>query len=362
MSKRKCLFLTEADIDHDGRTLELIDVMKETCETTVVCFRANSTDDNKYEIEVKKAVGPFRRIRSTFRLSRKAKNNLQDILFIDNSKACVDAALILLSRKASTIILDTRELYLKGEKRSVLMNIICWFERRMIQKADYIIAANESRAHYMKEYYHLDITPAVFENIRKIVDRPQTISELDKFVQTNDKLISYTGGLMKDREIPLLYAIKKLDRCFKLAIAGRCTDEEKTRFTQVIIELDIEDRVLYLGEINRGQLRYLIQDSYIGSVYYEGKSVNEKYCASGKIFEYMFEGIPFISPLLNSHMDLEKKWGVCACDSDLAVAIDRIHRNYDHYRSNVSTYIVNVSEGKNRENLIEKLNIFLYEQ
>ena len=360
MNNKRCVFITEANLAHDGRTMELIDVVNNVCATTVVCFESDYNIIGDNFVEVKKASGFLRRIRSSARLTKAASRLPCDILFVDNSKACVDAYLLLLKYNNKPAVLDTRELYLKGEKRSRLMKIICCFERKIIKRADFIIAANESRASYMKEYYKLANKPAVFENIRKITDNPQQINDLDKFIQKSDKVLSYTGGLIKDRELPILSALQNLKPEYKLVIAGRGTNEEYTAFKTALEKNGVSDRVLYLGELNRGQLRYLIQNSYIGFVYYEGKNMNEKYCASGKIYEYMFEGIPFASPMLESHVDLEKKYHVCACNDDLSVAVTCIDNDYQHYKENVSLYMKNISEEINRNKLMQSLKQFVY--
>ena len=117
------------------------------------------------------------------------------------------------------------------------------------------------------------------------------------------------------------------------------------------------------GLLTHTELKYLISQSHIGIVNYGQTDTNSKYCASGKLYEFLYEGIPVVttsnSPL--KRICDEEKIGVV--DDRFADGINEVLRNYEFYKERVKAYTERVTvEDNNRkliceiENILGKLN------
>lgn len=137
---------------------------------------------------------------------------------------------------------------------------------------------------------------------------------------------------------------------------GNNPEEEET--IRALSALDTKNEVTILGLLTHTELKYLISQSHIGIVNYGQADTNNKYCASGKLFEFLYEGIPVVTtsnPPLKRICE-EQKIGVV--DDQFADGINEVLRNYVFYKERVKAYTERVTvEDNNRELISEIENI-----
>ncbi|MBS6503241.1 MAG: hypothetical protein KH415_16745 [Clostridium sp.] len=352
----KTLMLSEGNIIYNGRLVELYNAMKKIGNVTLISISDSSNDkiDSSHYV-IKKRKSRFKKLIYMYESLKKAYITEFDILFIDNLEACTIGLLIMKFLKPSKVILDSRELYLKEEPKSWKMRILTFFERRVIKKADIHICANKYRAELMSRIYNLKKMPIVFENIRIINEVPEVDKQYSLQLEKNDvtRIIS-TGGLFLNRALPIVNAMSELGEGYELYILGRGSDFEINEMKKTINSLKLNN-IFFIGPKKRSIMRYFIQKCDIGIVYYSGKNVNERLCASGKLYEYMQEDIPFVANKLIPLEDLCNEYGVGVCESSLAEAILKVKDNYKKYQMNVKKFMKKVDVDENNYKLSEDI-------
>ena len=120
--------------------------------------------------------------------------------------------------------------------------------------------------------------------------------------------------------------------------------------------------VKILPRMDQDHLKYFIDQSQVGMVTYHQRDLNNKYCASGKIFEFLYEGKPVVTstnPPLKTFCD---NHGVGIADDHYARAIRAIAENYDKWQTTVEKFVSRVHVEKNNHRLAEKIRKELEEQ
>ena len=62
--------------------------------------------------------------------------------------------------------------------------------------------------------------------------------------------------------------------------------------------------------MDQDHLKYFIENSQVGMVTYHQHDLNNKYCASGKIYEFLFEGKPVVTSTNPPLADFCGKYGI----------------------------------------------------
>jgi hypothetical protein len=352
----KILMLSEGNISYNGRLIELHNVMKKIGDVTLISL-ANSEDDrvdaNHYII--KKRKGKLKKLAYMIKSFMIARNVNFEVLFIDNTEACMIGLGLIICLKPQKIVLDSRELYLKEEKMSWKMRLLCFFERKVIRRADVHICANKYRANLMKKIYGLAKEPLVFENIRMIVEPPEVDYNYSEQIEKPGVIrIISTGGLIRSRALPIIEAMAALREGYELYILGGGSEVERQEARQIINAMNLKN-VFLIGQARRSVMRYYIQKCDIGVVYYHGGNMNEKLCSSGKVYEYMQERKPFVGPKLLPLEDLCKHYGVGDCDASLASAILKVKNNYQEYQNNIDKYMSTIDVDLNNSKLSQEI-------
>ena len=107
--------------------------------------------------------------------------------------------------------------------------------------------------------------------------------------------------------------------------------------------------------MTRAELRYCIQNSHASVVLFDKNSYNTLYCASGKFYESLFEGVPILAsenpPL--KRICLEEKIGVS--DDNFARGIQTLQKDYDSYLFAVRNYVSGIHFEERIENLYQSI-------
>lgn len=353
------LLITYSIYDFNGRTKELVEALRLLGNVYVI---SQSIDDEPkfpnhivYNTPIKSYID-F--IRFCYVKSKKIKN--LSIILADDRKGLIPAYLIKKTRPNAVSIYDSRELYIQKEVKHLVGKIGCIIESILNKKFQIVICANKERARIMKMVYKLDSMPLVFENLRKleysnkfdvdIYNQKYSSLLLDKKV----KIIS-TSGLAFDRGgKKLIEDVAKMSDKYSLYILGGGNSKEKKNFYKLIEEKKISN-IYLIGKVNSDELKFFINKCDLGAVFYHSRDLNNKYCASGKVFEFLFEELPIICsdniPLANYC----NEYGVGISGKDYGESIHKVMSNISEIKRNIinTKKVFNIE--RNREKLADEI-------
>lgn len=275
-----------------------------------------------------------------------------DILFVDNYFASVPALLIRVLKRRVLIIQDIRELYSTNDAKSLKGKLFILSERRLMRLADVVICANGHRAVYMKETFNLPSLPLVFENIRfltgEVNDSIEHFERID-LENVRFKVIS-TGGVSLARgALDLLKAFRTLPLVYHLFLVGGGSKEDYQIVNDYICLNNIEN-VTILGKVPLLSLRNIVSKCTIGVVIYPRNNINNEYCASGKVYEYVGEGLPIVTSLNPPLSELCQATNIGIASDDYGTAIKHVADNLEYYRENVASFRKSLSVDANLYN------------
>lgn len=280
-------------------------------------------------------------IMNSIEYSKKCHNI--DIMVLDNRKATIPGMLIRKKIKPGYIIQDCRELYLLNEVKHLTGKIGCIFEKRMAKKADIVICANEERAQIMQQIYSLSNKPITYENLRRleysVEDNIEDISEkFREYIREDEIRIVSSSGCSIDRTNDVLVRnFKNVKKNSRLFLVGNYSEKENSIIQEIIAKNEINN-VTILGQLNQAELKYLIANSHIGIVNYGQYDTNNKYCASGKLYEFLYEGVPVVTttnPPLKRLCEVEN---IGIADDDYYKGINSIIENYGYFKERVKLF------------------------
>lgn len=322
-----------SNIEKDGRLKELYKVCQALGTTQVI--------DRKNESIIK----------YFFKLIFKSKNC--KYLVVDNRAVIPFTLLLLLLKKFQYIIQDCREMYFLEEQKTLKSKIGCIFEKKLIKSANIILVANKYRARIMKKYYSLKIEPIVFENIRKLEDIQKEINFENKYSNffrgDSFKIISTSGYQNTDIENQLIKAVLEMKENIKLYFIGN-----NKPIDQNLMAKD-NKKIYFINRVSLEELKYILKQVDIGYVGYEIINLNTKYCASGKIYEYLYEGLPILAYKNIPLKRFIEKYKIGVSGDNFNELINELESNYDKYKKNIERV-------KNKISELEKENILLVVQ
>lgn len=348
--------------EYDGRLAEIYNVAKKLGDVTLVCCgNNNSSNVNETIIKVNKSKYLSLRLYISFICSclRSAKKvGKIDILFSDNLFASIPALIIKKLFKPEYMIQDVRELYSYRDIKSKAGRLFYKCETILIKNADVALCANAQRSKIMIGKYKLKRVPLVFENIRFLTGEYDKKALDEKYIDCFKYRVNIvsTGGLSVLRTTDkLVSAMAKLPSDYGLYIIGEGTDEDK-RIIQQIISINNLTNVMLINKVPLPELRYIVQRCDIGIVNYHKNDLNNKYCASGKIFEYLAEGLPIVTTENLPLKTITEQYGIGEADDSFHKGILKVSNNIDSYKERVDAYISEISIEKYNSKIANEIS------
>lgn len=334
----KILLFSYGDYDYDGRLRELMRVFAGLGE--LYAFTRGSAPLNGGH-ELYHGAGYSGFVRTAVAYGKRLGH--VDVLALDNRKAVIPGLLVRTVLRPDVMVQDCRELYLPNEVSHLAGKAGCFFEKLGIQQADVLICANQDRAHFMQELYHLEREPLVYENLRRLEysDANARDVQAEKFAgylhEGEIRLITTSGCSVSRTNDVLVRNLKKVKQPCRLFMVGETTVSDRQAIERIISEEELEN-VEILGKLNQDELKYLISMSHIGIVNYHQKDCNNRYCASGKLFEFLYEGLPIVTTTNPPLKRLCGEYGVGASDDSYANAVNQIVSDYPAYQARVRAF------------------------
>ena len=356
----KVMFIVYHDIRTSARTQEILECAKRMGKETIFVSYSVPFEADRVRT-ILTGGGQRRYFNFTWKAIRAIKQENPDVVILHDNYTATILRWLVKNRKDIFVIYDSSELYIDGRPSSfkeLIARHMRYFERKYLKHADVVIAANSERAEIMKEYFQLPENPIVFDNMHRI-DDPFDAASLDKqygHLFSQDKFnILYAGGVATARlTFKLVEHVGRLGNGYRLIICGGATDESKRKLEQ-IIEANGFSNIHYIGFVSRSELRYFLNRAHISVSAFSQDRINNIYCASGKLYESLFEGTPVLTSENPPLKRLCKETGVGVSDNDFQRGILELQRHYDRYCRNVEAYIKTIDYDRRIEVLAEQL-------
>jgi len=370
---RKIVYAVYHDVNTEERSMELLRALLPIGEVHFVSYaRPDGMPDLKCTLVDKRH--PLALLKFISAAKRAIKRVRPDVVVLHDNDCSVLIPYVKRVLPSAKIVYDSSELYIDegtdtkrvGKSDGMLIRIkrsLSSFraknEKRHLHSADLVFAANEERAEIMKEYFSLPELPSVFDNIHRIdtpYDRGACDEKLGYAFDDERFNVLFAGGIMEERDtFRYIEAFATLGDGYRLIIAGAASPVALDRYKKLLAELGIEQRVTYLGFITRAQLRYCMTRSQASVVIFDRNSYNTTYCASGKCYESLFEGVPILASENPPLYNLCREHGVGVSSDDYRGAVLRLKERYGWHLENVKKYIDGLDYGTRVERLTKEI-------
>lgn len=344
---------------YDGRLRELIKVAQALGETTYITRSSDGEKPRETRHILYRDRGYSYFI--LFVCQQIQKIGPQDLIFIDNRKGILPGYLAKGLSHACYVVQDCRELYSYQSASGIAGKLGCLIEKVFTKRADVVIAANAYRAKRMVKMFGLKETPLNYENIRRLTySSEQAYQQVEEecrefFVdQERFRIISTAGCDVSRTTIHMVEAMKGLGDAYELLLVGESEEEDEQIIRETIRSLGLTN-VKIFPRMDENHLKYFIAHSQVGMVTYHQRDLNNKYCASGKIYEFLFEGKPVVTSTNPPLKEFCEKYKVGQASEDYEQAIRMIHDHYSRWTEAVERFASRLQVEKNNDRLTEQI-------
>lgn len=244
------------------------------------------------------------------------------------------------------ILFDESELYIDEKKKiknlkDIGFRFLPYCEEKYLKKVDALIAANKERAEIMVKIYDLPKMPIILENMRRLMVEPDVAAcdaKYGSLFRKDALTVLYGGGVKPNRRtIELAEAAKALGSDFNLIITGGGDASEIEKLKALMADTD---SIHYVGQVPRAEWKYLITKSDICVSIYSQDTPNIKYCASGRFYEGILEGIPALATTNPPMLQACEEHGFGVATEDLKAGLIKLRDRYAFYRANAEKFAV----------------------
>lgn len=357
IAQKNIILISYADYEYDGRLRSFFNVLGDC--GNLYCFTGGRKPVNKHSMVFTGRRYP-KFVQAAFKYAqRMIRSHEIDAIFLDNRKSTIPGLILKSKYPGIKFILDCRELYRIKDAKGLPGKVGCFFERFMMKKADAVVCANKERARYMVERYGI-AKPIVYENIRALQYKSIYCKKIgqEKFARyflDKEVRVVATSGCSVDRLNDVL--VKNIDqvngKC-RLFLVGDSRPTERKIIQDIITEKKL-DNVVILDRLNQDELKYLISNCHIGVVNYHQRDINNRYCSSGKLYEFLYEGLPVVATTNPPLKKICMQYGVGVCDDTFFEGLNHILADYEGYQNRVRKYVAMHPIRKTQEKLKKDL-------
>ena len=337
----KILFISAADKDFDGRTRALTDILKKFADVIEITGTKKEDHKEHEHFRISLQNGYYTFIKKSIIAGKTVKN--VDCIFVDNRKATIPALKLYKILHPKKMYYDARELYLKNEVKGITSKIGCLFEEKMIAKADFVICANYERKKIMEKKFTHKNDILVFENFRKLLYTKDGVKEIVEkkygniFEKGYTHIISTAGCEIERGADKLVKAVSNLSYPNQLFLVG-CKNNNETEQIKDFVKKNNMENVYFIPRLNQDELKYFISKCDIGVAMYHKKNSNNLYCSSGKVYEYIYEGLPVAVTDNPPLQHLVETYPVGCANADIKIALEKVFSNYTELLNGVNDF------------------------
>lgn len=224
-----------------------------------------------------------------------------DIVYVQGAQHTPFVFWLLFQKVRKTVIYHTQD-YLEPRQHKFYQ----FFERFFSKRANWVVSNEPNRARFMASNYGLKQMPEVIRTAlpswwtvphRDIHYRQDLLERLNLAATDNPRLVvaggSYNPGRMS-REI--VEALNILPRNYALIFSNMPLGyRENHDCEQQILQLNIAERILFIGSLSYSDLLLLYAACDIGILLYPNSGIGHFYQAPGRMTEYLRCGLPFVA-------------------------------------------------------------------
>lgn len=195
-------------------------------------------------------------------------------------------------------------------------------ENIFVPKMDKVYTVSQSIAQELSQAYHQEVGLVRNMPVKRIAQSNKTAS-----------YILYQGALNIGRGIEeLIEAMPFIE--MPLYIAGQGDIEKELK--QKVINLNLQDKVKFLGQLTPDELWTYTQNAFIGVNLLQNLGLNYYYSLANKFFDYVQADVPQISMDFPEYRLMNKQYEVAVLIKDLQTqtivkAISELIQNPQHY-------------------------------
>ena len=216
-----------------------------------------------------------------------------DLIFA-NDLDTLPAAFLAAKLRNKKLIYDTHEYFTETPeiaRRPIIKAIWGFIENNTFPYLENVITVNESIAKLYSDKYHKKIK--VCRNIPLSKKPTNLITKSDLGIPENHKIILYQGALNIGRGLEwMLNAMPLIENATLLIIGDGDISEQLKNQT---INLQIEDKVIFLGKIDTTKLINYTQLADIGLCLLENNGLNYYHALPNRVFDYLYAGVPILA-------------------------------------------------------------------
>lgn len=286
---------------HDSRIVNLSNSLKaDGCSVSVISFdwfisyKDYFNDELKIFKLTKGKISLFFYLHFGIILIRELFRSKSDIYFAEDLYT-LPFVTTMAKLKGAKVFYNSRELYafLGGlRNRPVLQSLVKLIEKFFIKKVDLVLTTGEMDSVFLEKFYGIDNT-LVIRNIPLYQTATSKIDFRKMYGISDDKMILlYQGVLLEGRGVALIMrTMVKLPQTVLIMLGD---GEQKSNFQKLACELNISERVFYLGTINQKELINYTSGADVGLSLIENISVSYYHALPNKLFEYIMAGVPVL--------------------------------------------------------------------
>ena len=301
--KREMIMYVYNDITTDARVQRAAEALTGVFDLTLISTqKGKDIQDYKYRNilvggRFSGAKDIFDTVLSAWRIIRKEH---PAVVYCHDYYSAILVYLLLKTNYSGKIIYDAHELMIPEEgHRDKRLNFFYWFEKRIVKKVNLLICASDERGQIMKEHYGLKEPPVVVPNISQLQvndddkDVKAILETLKDFFAIPRPTVVYAGAVTSSRRIGELVdaSIVLHDQC-KLLIVGKGDDLDVLKAKAASHP---ELKSAFTGAVPYKCLGSILSRCDMGFLYYPVDTLNNKYCASNKIYEYASVNLPMLA-------------------------------------------------------------------
>ncbi|VAX25681.1 hypothetical protein MNBD_IGNAVI01-1075, partial [hydrothermal vent metagenome] len=237
--------------------------------------------------------------------------------------------------RGAKVYYNSREFYafLAGlRNRKKLQKAIQIIEKFFIKKIDKVLVTGEGDADFLHEYYGISNT-VVIRNL-PLAKKPQNKTDLrEKLnIPASDLILLYQGVILEGRGFKqILHALAKVENYHLVTLGSGVFQSEYEKLAE---ELNISNRVHFLGIIDQSELINYTASADIGLALIENISKSYYYALPNKLFEYIMAEVPVLCSNLPQMKKIVEEYKVGEVvdiekDGELAARLKTLQMNLD---------------------------------
>ncbi|GAB6150668.1 glycosyltransferase [Clostridium novyi] len=360
---RKIAIVLIGEIKFDGRVQKEIRTLRNKgFQVSLIVSRFQNDEKYNYDFDIfhfdyKIEKSPLKNLINKFAFCKNIQNILRkikpDVIHCNDLETLYSGVLYKKYNKNIKIVYDAHELYPESQHgivRKVFWNVI---EKRFIKYANIVISPEKNRAKYMKKKYNLEKVNVIENFPCKVnIDNINYVENMVPCIKNKFKVL-YIGIISPNREIEkMITAMKYLDEKYCLLLVGKVSSKKyREKLQQIIIENDLSKKVYFIGPVKNNEVINYINHCDLGLVFYKDSNLNNYYCASNKLYEFIVCRKPVITNDYPGLIEVirNKNLGICLSeinDLKLKDAIEKLKDVNIDKRADIDEYFWEKNESK----------------